>query len=67
MAMKYKQLLWQIPVIVLISVAASLVAVWVVSRIFGFNMDASLVAILSTAISASLSSAIIISKKSGKS
>lgn len=67
MATKYKQLLWQIPVIVVISVAINLFAIWIVRSVFGFNMDASAVAVLSVVISISVSLGVIGSDKRNKS
>lgn len=43
---------WRIPLILLACVSASLVTVWAVSRILGFDMNPSLVAVLGAALSA---------------
>lgn len=46
-----RKLLWQIPLIVLLCVAASLIGVWAVSRAMAFTMNPSLVAALSGMVS----------------
>jgi hypothetical protein len=47
-----KALFWQIPLIVVVCIAGSLAAVWVVSQAMGFSMNASVVAVLSAVLSA---------------
>jgi hypothetical protein len=44
-------LLWQIPLTIMACVAGSLVIVWTVSRVMGFAMNPSLVAVLSVVLS----------------
>jgi hypothetical protein len=51
MVAKAMQLLWQIPLTMLACVAGSLVIVWAVSRVMGFAMNPSLVAVLSAVLS----------------
>jgi ABC-type uncharacterized transport system permease subunit len=45
-------LFWQIPLTILACVAGSLVVVWGISRVLGFGMNPSLVAVLSAVLSA---------------
>lgn len=52
MGAESKQLLWQIPLTVFACISGSLVAVWAVSRALGFEMNPSLVAVLSAMLSA---------------
>ncbi len=47
-----QKLLWQIPLTILVCVVASLGGVWLVSRALGFDMNPSVVAILSAVLSA---------------
>ncbi|NOZ56996.1 MAG: hypothetical protein GXO73_09455 [Calditrichaeota bacterium] len=47
-----RKLFWQIPLTILLCVLASLGGVWLVSRALGFDMNPSLVAVLSAVLSA---------------
>jgi hypothetical protein len=56
------KLFWQVPLTMLACVLGSLAGVWVLSRLTGFTMNASLVAVLSAVVSAA---AIAIELRSG--